>query len=77
MQGSIQGRNDNQSFLAAEIQIVPTWAWVMAGIMVIGAQILFDVVIPHHKAGGPPAWARPLIGILAGLVGGAYFLFLG
>ena len=76
MQAS-QGRNENQSLLAAEVEIVPTWAWVIAGIAVIAAQILFDVVIPHHKAGGPPAWARPLIGILAGLVGGAYFLFIG
>jgi hypothetical protein len=76
MQTSIQGRDETQTGLAAEIKIVPTWAWVIAGMFVIATQIVFDVVIPMKK-GGPPVWARPLLGLLAGMMAGAYFLFIG
>jgi hypothetical protein len=71
-------KNENQSIFARELKIVPAWAWVLAGICFIAAQIFFNVVMPHHHpVGGPPAWARPLLGLLAGIGGGCYLLIIG
>jgi RNA polymerase subunit RPABC4/transcription elongation factor Spt4 len=74
----MQVKNENQSIFARELKIVPTWAWVLAGICFVAAQIFFNVVLPHHHpVGGPPAWARPLLGLLAGIGGACYLLIIG
>jgi quinol-cytochrome oxidoreductase complex cytochrome b subunit len=71
-------KNENQSIFARELKIVPAWAWVLAGICFIAAQIFFNFVLPHHHpTGGPPAWARPLLGLLAGFGGACYLLIIG
>ena len=70
----MQVRNETQTGLAAEIKVVPLWAWVLAGIVFIAAQVFFNVVVARH-ASGPPPWSRPLLGLLAG-IGGACFLLL-
>jgi len=72
----MQVRNSIRTGLAAEIRIVPRWAWVLAGIAFLAAQIFFNVALAHH-ADAPPAWARPLLGILAGVGGGCYLLVIG
>jgi len=69
-------KNDNQGVLAREIRIVPWWAWALAGVSFIAAQWLFNLEIVRHPH-PPPAWARPLFGILAGVVGAAYLLLIG
>ena len=68
--------NETQTGLSAEIRIVPVWAWVLAGIVFVAAQFFFNVAIARH-AGGPPAWARPILGLLAGIGGGCFLLLVG
>jgi len=72
----MQIRNEAQTGFAAEIRIVPALAWVLAGIVFVAAQIFFDSVVGRHT-GAPPAWCRPLLGLLAGIGGGCYVLFIG
>jgi RNA polymerase subunit RPABC4/transcription elongation factor Spt4 len=69
-------KDDTQTGLAAEIKIVPAWAWVLTVIGFAAAQFLFDIVVARQP-GAPPAWARPLLGLLAGLVLGFFLLFIG
>ncbi len=72
----MQVRDENQSALAAEIQIVPMWAWIVAGILFVFMQVVFNVLVAR-EADAPPLWARPLLGLLMGLLVAAYFLFVG
>jgi hypothetical protein len=74
----MQVKSENQSVFARELKIVPTWAWVLAGICFVAAQIFFNFALPHHHpTGGPPAWARPILGLLAGIGGACYLLIIG
>ena len=66
----MQVNNETQTGFAGEIKIVPLWAWVLAGIVFVAAQIFFNVVVARH-GGGPPVWARPLLGLRPGLAGDA------
>jgi RNA polymerase subunit RPABC4/transcription elongation factor Spt4 len=72
----MQVKNETQFGLAAQIRIIPGWAWTLAAIAFIAAQWFFNLALAHH-ADAPPAWARPLLGLLAGLAGGCYLLFIG
>jgi RNA polymerase subunit RPABC4/transcription elongation factor Spt4 len=72
----MQVRDEKQSALAAEIQIVPTWAWILAGILFVFMQFVFNVVVAR-QADAPPAGVRALLGVLMGLLLAAYFLFVG
>jgi RNA polymerase subunit RPABC4/transcription elongation factor Spt4 len=69
-------RNESQTSLSAEVRIVPAWAWVLAGIGFVAIQYGFNVIIARQPD-APPAWARPLIGLLMGLLIAAYFVFVG
>jgi len=62
----MQVRNETQTGLTAEIRIVPLWAWALAGIAFIIAQVFFNAVLGRHS-GAPPAWGRALMGLAAGL----------
>ena len=71
-------REDSKTSMPDEIKIIPTWAWIVAGIGLIVAQVVFDFFLPHHHPPHHPhPWARPFIGLLAGLVFGAYVLLIG
>ena len=72
----MQVKNETPTGLTAEIKIVPLWAWALAGIVFVAAQVFLNVVVARHS-GGPPAWARPVLGLLAGIGGGCYLLFIG
>ncbi|HET7205079.1 MAG TPA: zinc ribbon domain-containing protein [Terriglobales bacterium] len=72
----MQVNNESHSGLSAEIKIVPTWAWALAVIVFICAQWFFNIAVAHH-AHPPQAWSRPLLGLLAGVVGGCYLLLIG
>ncbi|HXY52330.1 MAG TPA: zinc ribbon domain-containing protein [Terriglobales bacterium] len=72
----MQVRDETPGVLAAEVQIVPAWAWVLAGVAFVAAQFFFNIFLARQLK-APPAWARPLLGLLAGLFGGCYFLLLG
>ena len=72
----MQLKNETQTGLTAEIRIVPLWAWALAGIAFIAAQVFFNVVVARHS-GAPPAWGRALMGLGAGLGGGCFLLLIG
>jgi hypothetical protein len=72
----MQMKNETQSGLAAEIKIVPPWAWALAGFGFIAAQIFFNVMVARQSH-PPSAAARAALGILLGVVLGCYLLFLG
>jgi hypothetical protein len=72
----MQLKNETQTGLTAEIKIVPRWAWILAIAGFFIAQFFFDVVVVRHPH-APPAWARPLLGLLLGLVLGCFLLFIG
>lgn len=72
----MQLKSENQTGLAGEIKVVPLWAWVLAGIAFIVAQVFFNAVLGRHS-GAPPAWGRALMGLGAGLAGACYLLFIG
>ena len=72
----MQVKNEPQTGLTAEIKIVPPWAWTLAGIAFVAAQWFFNIAVARH-ANAPPVWCRPLLGLLAGIGGGCYLLFIG
>jgi len=69
-------REETQTGPAAEIKIVPTWAWVLAVIAFLSAQLFMNVFLAR-RPDAPPAWARPLLGFAVGLVLGCFLLFIG
>jgi hypothetical protein len=72
----MQENNKNQTGFSAELRIIPTWAWTLAGIAFVAAQWFFNIQLAHH-VDAPAAWCRPLLGLLAGVFGGCYFLLIG
>jgi hypothetical protein len=73
----MQLTNETRTGLSAEIKIIPGWAWALAAIVFVAAQWFFNIGIIHHSDAPPPAWSRPLLGLLAGIAGGCYLLFIG
>jgi hypothetical protein len=72
----MQVKTETRTGFSAEIKIVPAWAWALAAVAFIAAQWYFNIPMARQLH-APPAWARPLLGMLAGLVGGCYVLFIG
>jgi RNA polymerase subunit RPABC4/transcription elongation factor Spt4 len=71
-------KEETQTGLSAEIKIIPIWAWVLAGVAFVAAQWFFNIAVVRHPQPHPiPAWARPFLGLLLGLVAGCYFLLIG
>jgi hypothetical protein len=73
----IKNEHENQSVFARELKIVPVWAWVLAGICFVCAQVFFNIVLAHHHPDGPPPWSRPLLGLLVGIAAACYLLIIG
>lgn len=69
-------KEETQTGLKSEIRIIPAWAWALAGIVFAAAQWFFNFHIARHGT-PPPAWSRPLLGLLAGIGGGCYLLLIG
>ncbi|HEX8814469.1 MAG TPA: zinc ribbon domain-containing protein [Terriglobales bacterium] len=72
----MQVNNNTQTGFRGELRIIPTWAWVLAGIVFIAAQWFFNIQLAHHTD-APPQWCRPILALLAGFFGGCYFLLIG
>lgn len=68
----MQRNNETQTGLAAEIKIVPSWAYALAALGFVCAQIFFNVVVARQ-----PTWARVGLGGMLGVVLGCYLLFIG
>jgi RNA polymerase subunit RPABC4/transcription elongation factor Spt4 len=73
---TMQVTNETRTGLRAEIKIVPSWAWMLAVVAFGAAQWYFNIAMPRHS-GAPPAWARAVLGVMAGIGAGCYLLFLG
>jgi hypothetical protein len=71
----MQARDETQTGLMSELKIVPRWAWMLAVVGFFIAQFFFDVVVARHS-NAPPAWERPLLGLLLGLVLACFLLFI-
>ena len=69
-------KDETQTRASAEIKVIPTWAWVLAGVWFVGTQIGVDFFM-GRKPGSPPPWATPLLGLLIGVVMGCYLLLIG
>ncbi len=72
----MQVKNETRTGLTAEIRIIPVWAWVLAGIAFVAAQVVFNGG-PLWPSGAPPAWCRAVLGLLAGIGGGCFLLLIG
>ena len=72
----MQVKNETRTGLRAEIKIVPPWAWMLAGIAFVAAQIFFNGTALWHS-GAPPAWCKAVLGLLAGIGGGCFLLLIG
>jgi len=72
----MQVKTETPTRLVSEIKIIPTWAWMLAVIAFVAAQIVFNGVMGRH-AGAPPAWCRAVLGLLAGIGGGCFLLLIG
>ncbi len=72
----MQLKNEPQKGLSAEIKIVPLWAWILASIAFVIAQIPFNFIMAG-ESGAPLVWARVLLGLLAGAILACYLLFVG
>jgi hypothetical protein len=69
-------KEELQTGPAAEIKIIPAWAWVLAAIGFVCMQFVFNVILAR-QSDAPPAWARALLGLVTGLVVACFLLFIG
>jgi hypothetical protein len=69
-------KNDTRTALTAEIKVIPVWAWILAATAFVGTQLAFDIFVARQP-NAPPAWARPLLGLIIGVVSGSYLLLIG
>jgi RNA polymerase subunit RPABC4/transcription elongation factor Spt4 len=72
----MQLKSETRTGLTAEIKIVPAWAWMLAAVAFVSAQVFFNLVVARQP-NAPPAWGRALMGLGAGIGAGCYLLFLG
>jgi hypothetical protein len=72
----MQVESETQTGLAAEIKVVPQWAWALAVIAFVGLQFASNVILAR-VSNAPPAWARALLGLGIGLLLGSLLLFIG
>jgi hypothetical protein len=72
----MQVKNETRTGLTSEIKIVPRWVWALAVAGFVMAQFFFNVMVAR-QSNAPPAWARPLLGLLLGLVLGCFVLLIG
>jgi hypothetical protein len=68
-------KDEPKSRLIAEIQVIPVWAWVLASMIFLSAQIFFNYFA--RMPNGLEGWVAVLAGIAAGVGGGCYVLFIG
>jgi RNA polymerase subunit RPABC4/transcription elongation factor Spt4 len=69
-------KEELQTGPAAEIKIIPAWAWALAAVGFICMQFVFNVILAR-ESDAPPAWARFLLGIVVGIVLASFLLFIG
>ena len=71
----MQVKSEVATGLKGELRIVPMWAWTLAAIVFIAAQVFFAAM--PWGMDGPVLWLRLLMGIAAGTIAGCYFVLVG
>jgi RNA polymerase subunit RPABC4/transcription elongation factor Spt4 len=71
----MQVKTEAQTGLTGEIKIVPLWAWILAAVVFVGAQVAFNMLFAGLD--DPKAWVRVPMGFLAGTILGGYLLLIG
>lgn len=59
-----------------ELKIIPSWAYVIAGVAFLCMQFLFNAIIPTHK-NPPPQPVTVFLGLLTGVAIACYCLLIG
>ena len=72
----MQLRLEGQGRFASEMKIIPTWAWALAAVGFVCAQLFFNVAMAR-EIDVPSPWLRILLGGLAGMVLAGYLLMIG
>ena len=67
----MQVRSEVRTQFSEEIRFIPRWAWVLAAIGFVAAQIFFATFVARQPDTPPPA-LRTLLGVLAGIILGCY-----
>lgn len=67
-----QGRNT----LGDELRLIPVWAYVLAGVLFVCMQMLFNSFVPRQP-NPPPVPLRIFLGLLVGFILGIYGLLVG
>ena len=62
-----------------ELRLIPSWAYVIAGVAFVCMQVVFNFVIPNAKNNGnpPPAAFLACVGVFVGLIVACYVLLIG
>jgi RNA polymerase subunit RPABC4/transcription elongation factor Spt4 len=72
----MQEPNQKLTGFATEIRLISGWVWALALLGFFTMQYLFNVVVARQPD-GPPAWARPVLGLSVGLMVAFYLLLVG
>jgi hypothetical protein len=72
----MQLTSDRHTRFGDEISIVPGWAWGLAAASFAVMQYVMYAIVAREPD-APPLWGRILLGLVAGVVVGCYFLLLG
>ena len=72
----MQVRSEVRTQFSEEVRFIPKWAWVLAAIGFLAAQVFFATFVAH-QADTPPPSLRTLLGVLVGTIFGCYLLLIG
>lgn len=68
--------NGQKASLSDEIRIIPWWAWTLAVVAFVCAQVFMHHLVLHEH-NPPPRGVAFWLGFVLGMVASIYFLFLG
>jgi len=72
----MQVRSEIRTQFSEEIRFIPRWAWGLAAIGFVAAQIFFATFVARQPDTPPPV-LRTLLGVLAGTIFACYLLLIG